>query len=114
MDEREHPRDDNLKLILAEGHEEWLYEKMATTNQRIVVVLAVLAVSLLLLAGTLEFETIGNNLDGLFTELFVIQLLAFAVVPVCAIEAVRNCFVLRRYQASLLDHRDFLRHYNRN
>ena len=113
MGEREYPRDDNLRLILAEGHEEWLYERMATTRQRMVVVLVILALALLLLAGTLEPGTMSDNLGGLFTELFVIQLLAFAAVPVCSVEAVRNYLVLRGYQTSLVDHREFLRHYNR-
>ncbi len=55
----------------------------------------------------------GDNLGGLFTARFVLQLLAFAVVPVCGVEAVRNYLALRGYQASPVDHRDFLRHYNR-
>jgi hypothetical protein len=113
MNEREHPRDDNLRRILAESHAEWLHERIAATKRRIAVVLVVLALALLLLAGTLELGSMSDSSGGLFTELFVVQLLAFAALPVCGVEAARSYLVLRGYQASLVDHRDFLRHYNR-
>jgi hypothetical protein len=94
MNEREHPRDDNLRRILAESHAEWLHERIAATKRRIAVVLVVLALALLLLAGTLELGSMSDSSGGLFTELFVVQLLAFAALPVVASRrlAVTSCF----------------------
>lgn len=113
MDEREYPRDDNLRLILSQNHEEWLCEKITVTKRRIVGALVVAALGLLWLAGTFAFGTIRDDAGALVTELLVFRLLAMAAIPIGGVVAVRGYFVLKAYGASLMDHQDFLRRYNR-
>jgi hypothetical protein len=107
------PRDDNLRLILAGGHEDWLHERISTTRRRTVLVLAVTALAVALLGGILAYWFAWRGADTVPTELVVVTTLAMVTVLIGGVYGSQSFRRLGDYRDSLVDHRDFLRRYNR-
>ena len=74
-----YPRDDNLRLILAEGHEAWLHKKIAATKQRMVLMIAATALAVAGLSGVMGYWLDGREPGAVTTNLIVVTSLVLSL-----------------------------------
>ncbi len=61
MDANDYPKDDNLRLILSVGHEEWLREKITKTRRLILFLSIALVLGIGWMAGVVTYATEPRN-----------------------------------------------------
>ena len=109
MDDDLTPKDDNLRLILSEGHEKWLDDKITETRRAIAMLVALFVVGVAGMFGAAKLS-IDWATPGLSTMIIMIPVvLIFATTA----ELVRRIRELKKYRLFVEDHEGFLKKYNR-